>query len=121
MDKLAAFLYDRIQEEIEDEQRKRRPVPSIFDEHDVEIGSTNGVLQVFIDGHEYPADEYIAKATEPAADRILIEALRMRQRLLDFATWPSDHDAVRRAYTMTLEVLAAPYKRHPDFPTGEGS
>lgn len=89
MTDLAEFLRDRYAERRAAEMRKRRAVPSAFDDHTIEFRS--GDRCVYVDGHPYDMDAYEAVATKPAPDAFVLADLDSKLAIVDeFAPVPRE-------------------------------
>lgn len=80
---LADFLRARYTEQRSREEGKRRSRPSMFDGHSVEILYQDGVETLLVDDHPYPAEQYLAVATEPAPDPEVLADLDAKLAIVD--------------------------------------
>lgn len=124
MSDIADFLRARYQERRQQENAKRRRIPSVFDDHDVEFRYTvDEGEQLFVDGRPFPADQFWATASEPAPDPDVIADLDAKLAVVDLAerTLASaegdsevDHYGALSAAEETLCLLARPFTGYPD-------
>lgn len=81
MSEIADFLRARYLEARKREEGVRRmKCPGPFDGHDVVLDSDGNV---FVDGHEYPAEKYWEAASEPGADPFVIADLDAKLALVN--------------------------------------
>lgn len=124
MSEIADFLRARYQEARKREEGVRRmKCPGPFDGHDVQLDSDG---HVFIDGHDYPAEEYWETASEPGADPFVLADLDAKLRILDEVIPAIDAmddridgewgvgDPSERESMNLLRILAQPFAGHPD-------
>lgn len=133
MTDLHEFLRARYTEARTRENGKRRPIPSAFDGHEIEMSySPDEGETLLVDSHPYPVATYLALATEPAPDPEVLADLDAKLAILDEHQDVNDGDcgtcidglwgypthggsSPQRFPCRTLRLLAMPFAAHPDY------